>query len=491
MRPVLALLIAVAAVAVSLPTEVAPWAGALRRAFAAAWPAWTTLLCLALALAGRLLPAAPPDRPGRDASGMAVGLLLVLEPFLHLGVLALCATVATRFGAEALLPAGWNRPSASWAWAAKLAVLTVVVPVCEEFFFRGRLLPWLHARLGAVSAVSITALAFAVAHGDLVQVAVALPVGVLLGVMRLSGADLGACMLAHAVHNGLFLLGGPGLVAQPWIGPVMAGAGAALTAFAWFLHHQPQRAAWWRALLATALAGGLVLAALPLHRALLDRWYVAGTHRLLVWWRIGNPELFARLLTQERNGRLPPERRAELADRLHRRPCQTAPRQAGALAVLAPGLAPDALDDDAFQLLAEFAAVRRPSGALIEAARRVGLRYPEVFASIALEYPEATTAWLALPEQAVPAAAQLVATTDPHDRKLLLGALEQAQRGRVAAALLALPAEAVTPIDRRHLRRHYADAEARLAALAAVDPARAVAWGYAPAAAGAGSSAPP
>lgn len=477
-RTVAALLLATAAVAAAMPAELAPWTAPLRGAMRAWWPVWPALLVLVLALAARLLPA-PREIPSAvDHAGLTVGLLLLLEPLLHLAVLAVCAASVSRFGTEALLPAAWPRPTLGPGFAARVLVFAVLVPVCEEYFFRGRLLPWLRERLGTASAVSISACAFAVAHGDPVQAAVALPVGLLLGAMRAAGADLGACMLAHAVHNGLFLLGGAGLVTLPWIGPVMAGAGALLTAFAWFYHLRPRQAPLRGFLLALLLAGLGVACLVPVHRRLADRCWVAGTHRLLLSWRIADEDLCARLLVQERGGRLWAERRQALLARLRAEPCRTPTRQAAALAVLDPAPVHPVIGDAAFDQLADLATALRPGPANGEIARRLGRCWPDAFAAAAAEYPEVLPRWLPLPERTGAAAEQLAATVDGHDRKQLLAALERSQPGRVADLLFALPAAGVRPLDARHLRLHYPDAEARLTALAARDPGRAAAFGH-------------
>src|SRR5258707_1380485 len=70
---------------------------------------------------------------------------------------------------------------------AALRILTVsaLVPVAEEWFFRGRLLPWLDEawrgrRWGRGAAVTLSTLAFAAAHGEPAQALFAVPLGLLL-----------------------------------------------------------------------------------------------------------------------------------------------------------------------------------------------------------------------------------------------------------------------------------------------------------------------
>ena len=461
-RTVTALGLALIAVALALPGELAPWAAVIRGAFRAGWPAITVMLSLLFALAGRLLPEPRLTPALVDHSGLTVGLLLMLEPLLHLAVLGVCARVANPLGAEALLPTAWTPPMAGAGFATRLLVFTAITPVCEEFFFRGRLLPWLRGHVGAISAVSISALAFAAAHGDLVQVAIALPVGVLLGVMRLAGADLGACMLAHAVHNGLFIIAGPALVGLPVAAPLLAAGGMMLAAIAWFYHVRPRPGQLRHALLTVGFGAALIASTAPLYRRLTDTWWVAGVHRLCVYWRVSNEQLFARLLTQERNRRLTVARREALVTSLMAGPCQTTPRQTGLLALLNPDAASvgTTWEDDAAVLFDELVTSAPPTSANGELSRRLGQHFPTAFADAVLEHPEALVRWLPLPERAMEAALQLQCTPGIRDRRILLGALERIFPGAVADVIHRLPADALTPFDRRHLRVYYSEESA-------------------------------
>lgn len=457
MRLTAALLIALLAIICALPGEIAPWAAWLRGLLRSDWPVVTVVFSLALALAGRLLPD-PTVRPARvDHTGLTVGLLLLMEPLLHLGVLLVCARVANPMGTEALLPMTWAPPMFNGGYLLRLAIYVALVPVCEEFFFRGRLLPWLHRQFGAVSAVTLSALLFAVAHGDLMQVAIALPVGLLLGIMRLGGADLGACMLAHAVHNGLFLIAGPGLVGLPIAAPLLAGAGVLLVVIAWFYHLRPRPGQFRHAIVACLAGATLIAATAPLYRHLSDRWWVAGVHRICRYWRATNEHLLVRLLAQERNRRLTDGRRAALIAALRAEPCQTTPRQTGLLVLLDPDqpLANESWENDAASLFDDLLHARPPQPGASEVARRLGRRFPTAFADAVFEFPEALRRWLPLPEREVEAAIQLQLTSELRDRKILLGALERQFPGAVAAVIHRLPPEAVTPLDQRHLRSHY------------------------------------
>ncbi|MFM7169273.1 MAG: lysostaphin resistance A-like protein [Cyanobium sp.] len=86
--------------------------------------------------------------------------------------------------------------------------LTAVVfaPFFEETLFRGVLLPVLGRHMGAIPAVGISALLFALAHlslGELVPLSV---LGVGLGLLRWQSGRLGASVCLHALWNSLTFL---------------------------------------------------------------------------------------------------------------------------------------------------------------------------------------------------------------------------------------------------------------------------------------------
>lgn len=109
---------------------------------------------------------------------------------------------------------GLSAPSVSGAGGAAeviglLLAVVVLAPIAEETFFRG----WLQLAIGRELpdrlrryALPITALVFAAAHPP----ASFLPVfalGLVTGALARRGSGLLACMLAHAVHNAVSMLG--------------------------------------------------------------------------------------------------------------------------------------------------------------------------------------------------------------------------------------------------------------------------------------------
>lgn len=523
LRTILGLVLAVVSVGLVLPdwlTPVAQWLGqvcngaidprawlqAARATVAtwglgASWPVLPALVSLGLLLACWCIPAAPeplrrPRTVIRDETAMAVGALLLAEPLMHLGFLAWSGWHPSSVSRDAVLPVPFQAVAAGaqgW-WSGTLTILTLslLVPVAEELFFRGRLLDLLRERLGGtrmatVSAVSITTLAFAAAHGTQVQALFAIPLGLLLALIRLRGGGIGACIVAHACHNSLFLFVGPVLFARPWAAPLLALAGTMMIAAAWIDHPptsaRPRVANRWRpvvAVAAVALTTLVLFSTYPTYRRIQDRLWAGAAHRVTVMWRVDNDVLLRRLDFQEQRGRMNAERRRGLYDLLVSEPCQPLPggnpRQAQVLAQLDPErFAAGVPDAGIYDALFDLADCRARWEHLGIAARALAHRSSRDLAAIATSHAECLLQWLPLPERHHDCV-QLLMITEAHDRRRLLAALERSQPGRIADVLLALPVEHITPLDRRHLLMHYPDAAERLAELATRDPARARAF---------------
>jgi membrane protease YdiL (CAAX protease family) len=86
-----------------------------------------------------------------------------------------------------------------------VVVLTLLVvvgaPVVEELFFRGLLQRSLHRRLGPVWAVALSALAFGLAHQELLQLPALVAFGIVLGVLAQRSGRLGPGIFAHIAFN--------------------------------------------------------------------------------------------------------------------------------------------------------------------------------------------------------------------------------------------------------------------------------------------------
>lgn len=83
-----------------------------------------------------------------------------------------------------------------------LLLLCVVGPLCEELVFRvGILRPLYRHRVPALLAACISALAFAVVHGNLLQGIPAFIIGFILGLLYLRTGSLWLCLPAHIANN--------------------------------------------------------------------------------------------------------------------------------------------------------------------------------------------------------------------------------------------------------------------------------------------------
>jgi hypothetical protein len=90
-----------------------------------------------------------------------------------------------------------------------LLVVTLLVPVAEEAFFRGFAYQLLRARWGALAALAITSVGFALVHGlDPGAWLPVLPIGMILGGLAERSRSLLPPVVAHGVVNGLAIVAG-------------------------------------------------------------------------------------------------------------------------------------------------------------------------------------------------------------------------------------------------------------------------------------------
>jgi membrane protease YdiL (CAAX protease family) len=132
---------------------------------------------------------------------------------LLIGVATLVAAYAIAFLVEAFVsdagreqgvPEFWD-PRRIGAWAANLFAIAVFVPIFEELLCRG-LGYALFEPLGARVAILITAVAFTLAHGVIVDIPVILATGIGLGYMRASTGSIFPCIALHGFFNGFGLV---------------------------------------------------------------------------------------------------------------------------------------------------------------------------------------------------------------------------------------------------------------------------------------------
>jgi membrane protease YdiL (CAAX protease family) len=86
------------------------------------------------------------------------------------------------------------------ALAATLAI-GLLGPFAEELLFRGLIYGYVDGRFGARAAWASSSILFALAHAEPAHIALVLPLGILLGWVRMRSASLWPCIAAHVVNN--------------------------------------------------------------------------------------------------------------------------------------------------------------------------------------------------------------------------------------------------------------------------------------------------
>lgn len=197
-----------------------------------------------------------PDRIARAmpeaGGGDPLAMLALLAMFFGIGLPAVGLAVV-RHGRHAPRLLGLHRSGGHWLWIAPLAVLVlsfavdegvlrlvrswagreilpsvnaviaeiattpmramlavlalgVLAPTVEELIFRGLVYGYVEGRFGAIAAVIVSSLLFAAAHVEWIHVALVLPIGLLLGWVRMRAGSLWPPMLAHIANNSVAIV---------------------------------------------------------------------------------------------------------------------------------------------------------------------------------------------------------------------------------------------------------------------------------------------
>lgn len=451
-----------------------------------------TLILLGLTACALGLPRvawAGRRRPMAEVACLGAGCLLVLEPLLQLGLQGVTILLPLPRLSELILPMPVARRG--WLLLAGLLWWALLPALVEEFLFRARLLPWLAQRLEPVSAVTLSTLLFAIAHGTVAQMALALPLGLLLGWLRLQTDRWYPCFLVHCLHNVLVVLLGGMVTASPILPALLFLTGGWLLAFAWSVRGRAAPALINRRMI---VAGGAVLAVVlllwPVWRplqdgvwsraaiALLQRpacnhaWAAERLDRLIVGGVV-TPARRARLLAWLQEGRdvLPPvERRWLVAVLSPMALVEEVAEQTGG------PVPPLARQRPAYRALVDLARCPRSPPRLVEAAQGLIAQDPLAGATLLADEPRCLMIWLDWPERA-DGLLTLLSQLPPRPKRALLGQLFRSWPAeQVMAALRCLEPAAVGPVERTAFRRYHPDPAAWLARLASSDVDRAAAW---------------
>jgi hypothetical protein len=154
------------------------------------------------AVLARLKSPAPLRALAWSAGFLALGVLLVLAVGLLLSPLLRNAQPPQRELMEMIRGTGGLLPT-----AVLFLTMAGLAPAFEELMFRGALLPWLQARLGARWAVPLSALAFAAIHLQPMALPTLFTLGTVLGLAARRTGGLLAPVAVHAAWNGgVFIL---------------------------------------------------------------------------------------------------------------------------------------------------------------------------------------------------------------------------------------------------------------------------------------------
>ena len=94
----------------------------------------------------------------------------------------------------------FTAPKSIPAFALYFFQICILAPLCEEFIFRGVILHNLK-QFGNAFAVVISAILFSMVHGDLLQMPLALLVGLVFGVMIIKSGSIWLTVVMHATVN--------------------------------------------------------------------------------------------------------------------------------------------------------------------------------------------------------------------------------------------------------------------------------------------------
>lgn len=131
--------------------------------------------------------------------GIAVGLgaQLVLNPVLYWVLFRFTGEQDVSQGARSIT----DKATSPLLVALLFLTVGVVAPVAEELFFRGLALRSLVRRFGRTGGLVLSALFFAVVHGNPLYVVALAPFALLLGWLVLRADRLGPAVAAHVTYN--------------------------------------------------------------------------------------------------------------------------------------------------------------------------------------------------------------------------------------------------------------------------------------------------
>lgn len=143
--------------------------------------------------------------PLRVSEAVSFSLAAVLGVFLFSYLSNLWILALDGLGVPLNLDTAVPAPSGPAELVASLLAIAVLPALCEELFFRGLLFSSFEPQ-GTGRAVAVSALLFALMHGQLTALPLHLLLGFLFGYLMVKTRSIFAPMLYHAFHNGASLV---------------------------------------------------------------------------------------------------------------------------------------------------------------------------------------------------------------------------------------------------------------------------------------------
>lgn len=145
-----------------------------------------------------------------------------IDPFRYIGIILIVIIVSMGSTNIALwvkqslgAPSPIQNLMETTPLAAIIAASLIAAPLGEEALVRGFIYPTMRKHLSAPFTIALTACLFALLHGNLVQIVLTLPLGIVLGYLYEQTHDLRVCIGAHMLFN-LMTVVLPSLTVNSW-----------------------------------------------------------------------------------------------------------------------------------------------------------------------------------------------------------------------------------------------------------------------------------
>jgi membrane protease YdiL (CAAX protease family) len=191
-----------------------------------------SLVAFTVAVAAWLGSRPSPAAFGLRVPAWAPALGWTLLAYAAFWVVAIIVGIAVGEPEEQDIVADLKNEDSLLVLAGFAAMVCLLAPLAEEFFFRGFLLRVLHEKTNVVIAVAVTGVAFGLVHlpsGDWIGAIVLSLFGMALCVLFLLTSSLLPCIMLHAFHNSISF----GFTKElPWWGFLLLTLASVTTTFA-------------------------------------------------------------------------------------------------------------------------------------------------------------------------------------------------------------------------------------------------------------------